>query len=181
MNSIYGKPGQLPLDAPIKSQPGDRSSGLYQDAINQFGVGNNPRYTADGNYTYCNTFAGDVARSMGVPLPQKSEFGVKGDRATIGFPQMWDYFTNPNAPVKAADNGWRAVAKTDLSTLSSHVNSGKMAVVVNDGHIAVIQPGQDIGSFGSMKIAQAGATCSNDLTLSQGFGSSSEPQIFIID
>ncbi len=182
MDSTYGKPGQVPLDAPVKSNPGDRSAGLYGDAINQFGVGNNPRYTPDGNYTYCNTFAGDVARAMGVPLPTKAEYGMNPvDRATIGFPQMWDYFTNPNAPVKAADQGWRAVGQNDLATLQSHVNGGKMAVVVNNGHIAVIRPGQDISDFGSIRIAQAGARSGNDISLSEGFGNSATPQIFIID
>jgi len=181
MNSTYGKPGQVPLDAPVKSNPGDRSAGLYGDAINQFGAGNNPRYTSD-NHTYCNTFAGDVARAMGVPLPTKAEYGMNPvDRATVGFPQMWDYFTNPNAPVKAADQGWRAVGQNDLATLQNHVNGGKMAVVVNNGHIAVIRPGQTISDFGSIRIAQAGARCGNDMSLAEGFGNSATPQIFIID
>jgi hypothetical protein len=75
MDSTYGKPGQLPLDAPVKSNKSNRSAELYADVINQFGVGNNPRYDKD-NHTYCNTFSGDVARAMGVPFPQKREWGM---------------------------------------------------------------------------------------------------------
>lgn len=182
MDSTYGKPGQLPLDAPIKSDVNNRSAGRYQDVINQFAVGNNPRYNADGSYTYCNTFAGDVARAMGAPLPQKREFGMNPqDQATIGFPQMWQYFTDPNAPVTAASDGWRQV--NDVSVIKDHVNSGKMAVAVNNGHIAVIQPGQgeSVSNLNSLAIAQAGATNSNNLTLAEGFGSSPTPQFFIID
>jgi WXG100 family type VII secretion target len=182
MDSTYGKPGQLPLDAPVTSNVNNRSVGRYQDVINQFGVGNNPRYTADGNYTYCNTFAGDVARAMEVPLPQKREFGMNPkDKATIGFPQMWQYFTDPNAPVTAASDGWREA--NNLTTIKDHVNDGKMAVAVNDGHIAVIRPGQgeEIKSINDLVTAQAGATNSNDITLGEGFGSSPTPKIFIID
>lgn len=181
MDSTYGKPGQLPLDAPVKSDESNRSPELYEDVINQFAVGNNPRYKKDAN-TYCNTFAGDVARAMGVPLPQKNEWGLNPkDRATIGFPQLYDYFTNPDAPMKASDASWVEIGKSDLATLESHVNSGKMAIVVNNGHISVVKPGQNITGFDSIQIAQAGGTNSNNLTLSQGFGESQEPRIFIID
>ncbi|MHA1279106.1 MAG: hypothetical protein ACTSQ8_18075 [Candidatus Helarchaeota archaeon] len=181
MDSTYGKPGQVPLDAPVKSDPSNRSAELSEDVINQFAVGNNPRYAKD-NHTYCNTFAGDVARAMGVPLPQKNEWGLNPkDRATVGFPQLYDYFTNSNAPVKASDAGWVELGKNDLLTLESHVNSGKMAVVVNNGHISVIKPDQAISGFDNILISQAGATNSNNLTLSEGFGSTQEPRIFIID
>jgi hypothetical protein len=183
MDSIYGKPGQLPLDAPVKSDITNRSVNRYKDVINQFGVGNNPRYVRDA-HTYCNTFAGDVARAMGVPLPQKREFGMNPkDKATIGFPQLYEYFTDGDAPVRASEDGWQTLEKTteDLSMLETHVNSGKMAVVVNDGHIAVIKPGQEITDFSTIEIAQAGATCSNKITLKEGFGNTTEPRIYIID
>jgi WXG100 family type VII secretion target len=163
VDSTYGKPGQHPVDAPINSDANTRDSRLYDTTINQFGVDSNPRYKQD-NYTYCNTFAGDVARSMDVPLPKKSEFGMNpNDPATIGFPQMWRYFTDPNAPVTAAEDGWRQVNANDLGTLQQHVNSGKMAVVVNNGHIAVVRPDQTITDFNDIRIAQAGATNSNDM------------------
>ncbi|MBN1921597.1 MAG: hypothetical protein JW892_10150 [Anaerolineae bacterium] len=181
MDNIRGKPGQLPLDAPITNSADDRSPNRYQDVINQFGVGNNPRYARD-SYTYCNTFAGDVARAMGVPFPQKREFGMDPkDRATIGFPQLYDYFTSPNAPVKAVDAGWQEVSASELGVLEDHLNRGKMAIVVNEGHVAVVSPGQQISNFDDIRIAQAGATNSNDLTLAQGFGKTTSPKIFIID
>jgi hypothetical protein len=183
MDSTYGKPGQLPLDAPVTSDPENRSPNLYEDVLNQFAVGDNPRYVPDKNgNTFCNTYAGDVARAMGVPLPQKREFGMNPkDKATIGFPQLYDFFTNPDAPVTASEMGWSQINTGDLSNLEAHVNQGKLAVVVNNGHIAVVKPNQKFTSFENIQISQAGATNSNNLTLSQGFGSSEKPQIFIIN
>jgi len=182
MDSSYGKPGQWPLDAPVKSVPGERSAELYEDVINQFGVGNNSRYAPSDGYTYCNTFAGDVARAMGVPFPKKSDFGMNPkDPATIGFPQLYNFFTDPNAPVRAQDMGWREVSTNSLGQLESHVNQGKFAIVVNNGHIAVVQPGQSITDFKDIMISQAGATNSNNLTLGAGFGKTEAPKIFIID
>jgi hypothetical protein len=181
MDSIRGKPGQLPLNAPITNSADDRSPNRYQDVINQFGVGSNPRYARD-SYTYCNTFAGDVARAMGVPFPQKRDFGMNpNDPATIGFPQLYEYFTSPNAPVKAVDAGWQEVSASDLGALEAHLHRGKMAIVVNEGHIAVVRPGQQISSFNDIQIAQAGGTNTNDTTLAQGFGKTTSAKIFIID
>ena len=179
--SIHGKPGQLPVNAPITSNTKVRDPRLYETIINQFAVGHNSRYASD-NYTYCNTFAGDVARAMGVPFPQKGEFYGRGnDQATIGFPYLWQYFTDPNAKVKAVNDGWREIRANDLKTLERYVNNGKMAIVINQGHIAVIRPNQKITSFENIHIAQAGAQNRNDILLNQGFGSTQKPRIFVID
>jgi len=171
MDSTYGKPGQLPLDAVVKSTPDNRDPNLYADVINQFAVGNNPRYAPDGRWTYCNTFAGDVARAMGHPFPTKAEWGINPrDRATIGMPDLWRYFTDPHAPIRAADQGWREIQVNNLQELKRYVNQGKMAVALTPGHIAVIRPNQDITDLASIRIAQAGAINANNIALVQGFG-----------
>jgi len=185
MDSTYGKPGQHPLSAPVTSNHTNRSAELYEDVINQFGVGNNPRYTRDVN-TYCNTFAGDVARAMDVPFPKKSEWGINPkDPATIGFPDLYRYFTDSKAPMTASNDGWRQIGTDNLSTLQSHVNSGKMAVVITEGHIAVVRPDQIITDFSSIELAQAGATNSNLITVGEAFSTpikkGEQPLIYIID
>jgi hypothetical protein len=149
MNSTYGKPGQLPLDAPVKSSTSNRSADLYRSVIQQFAVGNNARYTASSGYTYCNTFAGDVMRAMGAPLPTKRQYSGLKDDATIGFPALYNWLnTQPN--------GWR---KVNLSQLVAHVNAGKPGLVVTTTHIAVVRPGQgNVTTNSSLRIAQAGAT-----------------------
>lgn len=179
MDSIYGKPGQLPLDAPITSTPGNRHPELYAAVINQFGVAGNPRYASD-NYTYCNTFAGDVMRAMGVPLPTKTELGtgVPGDRATVNATDLNRWLTT-----QASAHGWREV---DPSTpegfrlLKEHVNAGKPALASDPGHVAVIRPGQHGDSVADLRIAQAGGMNINDVRLGNaGLGSSFRPRYFI--
>lgn len=187
MDSTYGKPGQLPLDAVVKSTPGNRDPNLYQDVINQFAVGNNPRYKWDPRYpkeTYCNTFAGDVARAMGHPFPTKAEWGLNPrDRATIAMRDLWRYFTDSNAPIRAVEQGWKEISVNNLEELERYVNSGKMAVVVTPDHIAVVRPNQDIQDLAHIRIAQAGATNANNIPLIKGFGRSrlGKIRIFVHD
>ncbi len=179
MDSTYGKPGQLPLDAVVKSTPDNRDPYLYEDVINQFAVGNNPRYAPD-KWTYCNTFAGDVARAMGHPFPTKAEWGLNPrDRATIAMPDLWRYFTDPKAPIRAAEQGWREIRVDNLQELERYVNSGKMAVAVTSDHIAVIRPNQRITDLAHIRIAQAGATNANNIPLVRGFGQKRLGQIRI--
>jgi hypothetical protein len=178
LNNGYGKPGQWPFDystmpkTPVKSDTSNRYGDLYLAVINQFGVNTNVRYTPASGYTFCNTFAGDVARAMGHAFPRKSS----SDPATIGFPALYNWFTG-------GTSGW---TKLDVSTASglqkliAHVNAGKMAVAVNNGHIAVIRSGQaNVTKMGDLRIAQAGANNNVNISLSTGFGSSPTPLIYI--
>ena len=176
--STYGKPGQWPLKhVPVTSGPSNRDPNRYQDVINQFGVGHNPRYAPivrpgpNNDITFCNTFAGDVARAMGHPFPTKAQWGINPrDPATIGMPDLWRYFTDANAPIRAAEQGWKEVAVSNLQELERYVNSGKMAVVVTPDHVAVVRPGQQITDLANIRIAQAGAINANDIPLVRGFG-----------
>ncbi len=192
MDSIHGKPGQLPLSAPVNSDTGNRFAGLYKAVIAQFGVNTNPRYAPSSGYTYCNTFAGDVARAMGNSLPTKAEYYGNNDRATIGFPALYDWFAS-----SSSNRGWRKVDaySTDgMKQIIDHVNSGKMAIAVTKyqvkdkdgkpvwvGHIAVIRPGQgNVTNAYDLRIAQAGKTNGVDMTLKTGFGTL-KPLFFIHD
>ncbi|MFZ5856403.1 MAG: hypothetical protein ACOYZ6_06195 [Chloroflexota bacterium] len=179
LNNGYGKPGQWPFDyktmpkTPVKSDTSNRHGDLYLAVINQFGVNSNVRYTRT-SYTFCNTFAGDVARAMGHAFPQKSS----SDPATIGFPALYNWFKD-----SSSKSGWTKldVSKPEgLQKLIAHVNAGKMAVAINSGHIAVIRPGQgNVTKLGDLRIAQAGAKNNVNISLSTGFGSTSTPLIFI--
>ncbi len=180
LDSVRGKPGQFPLQAPITSDPGSRHPDLYAAVINQFGVEGNPRYTRD-DYTYCNTFAGDVARAMGVPLPTKAEFlGRTGDPATVGAADLHRWFTT-----RSSMQGWREVdpnTPDGLRLLQEQVNAGRPAFAVDPGHIAVIRPGQKAASVADLHIAQAGAHNLNDVRLGDaGLGSAFKPRYFIHD
>ena len=162
-NSAYGKPGQFPLAVPVTSKIYMRSSTLYKVVINQFAVGTNPRYSQD-SYTYCNTFAGDVMRAMGVPFPVKSG----SDPATVGAAPLYNWLI--------AGNGWRQVdprTSTGLNSLIAHVNAGKPAVAATSGHIAVIKPQSTPSNYSYLLLAQAGATNSNSIYLRSAWTSSS--------
>jgi uncharacterized protein YukE len=178
MDSIYGKPGQLPLNAVITSTPENRDPDLYAAVIHQFGVEGNPRYAPD-RYTYCNTFAGDVVRAMGAPLPTKADLGIsKGDRATVGTQALYRWLTTD-----AGAQGWREVnpnTPEGLRLLQDHVNAGKPALAADEGHVAVIRPGQQANSVADLRIAQAGARNLNNVRLGDaGLGSAFKPRYFI--
>jgi hypothetical protein len=163
MDSTYGKPGQLPLTAPVTSNTASRSALLYRAVIHQFAVGNNARYTPSSGYTYCNTFAGDVMRAMGASLPTKREYsgGALRDDATIGFPALYNWLNGQS-------NGWRKVALSNWSQVVAHVNAGKPALAVTTSHVAVIRPNQsNVSGWGQLRIAQAGASgrITNDTNL----------------
>lgn len=171
-------------NAPFNNDSAHRDSKYYAAVINQFGVENNPRYKQDNN-TYCNIFAGDVARFMDVPFPTKGEWSNKKDNMTIAIPELWRYFTDNNAPIRAANNGWRELPSSNLKSLETHVNSGKLALILSKGHVAVVRPSQNISDFRSIKLAQAGAVNSNYISVGETFGgplsNNEEVKIFIID
>jgi len=131
--------------------------------INQFGVEGNPRYIPD-DYTYCNTFAGDVARAMGTPLPTKEELlELDGDRATVGAADLYRWFTTESAAA-----GWQAVdvsTPAGLRALQTAVNAGRPAFGTDPGHIVVVRPGPWVDRLGELRIAQAGAALWNDVPL----------------
>jgi hypothetical protein len=178
LNTSYGIPGQVPLVAPVTSDSSNRFGDLYKAVIAQFGVNTNVRYIPVSKYicdgkpcTYCNTFAGDVARAMGNPLPTKKEYSGLNDRATIGFPALYNWFTSTGS----SGLGWRKIdpyTTSGLQQIITHVNAGKMAVVVINGHIAVIRPGQgNVTSVYDLRIAQSGATNNVDIPVKTSFGS----------
>lgn len=176
MKSPWGQ-----VDAPIKSNPSQRSNSNYANVIDQFEVDASEfadRYQAGGSGvadTRCNIFAGDVMRAMGVALPTKGNLG-KGQgstNATYSDPMtaqavlLNDYF-NRRIPwvTSATDPGtysdWVEITpdtEDELLRLINHVRAGKPALVSDAGHIAVIRPEQpDIQSWEELIIAQAGAS-----------------------
>ncbi len=204
MDATCAKPGQFPFgsecpvgsgkylpSSPVTSNSNNRYGDLLKAVIHQFGVNTNPRYTPGTYYgiytTFCNTFAGDVARAMGSPLPTKQEYTGSGvDKATINADNLFNWFTGSNSgkTTTSIQRGWREVNATTadgLNQLVAHVNAGKLAIATIPGHIAVIRPGQGtVTRFSDLRVAQAGGTNNSNIALSQGFGSST-PRFFIHD
>ena len=191
LNDAYGKPGQFPFgqtnlgrtmaNTPVTSNTSNRYSDLYLAVINQFGVDTNIRYVAGSGITYCNTYAGDVARAMGYPFPTKREYSGLNDPATIGFPNLYTWFTTNNSdPNKSSSaRGWRSIS--DLQQIITSVNAGKIVVAVINGHIAVVRPGQSgVTSSNNLRTAQAGGTNSVNTTIWERFAGQT-PLFFVHD
>lgn len=59
----------IPIDAPVRGNPSNRNAHTYNEVLNPFAVGNNPRYTPRGGNTSCNIFVWDATRAMGAEIP----------------------------------------------------------------------------------------------------------------
>jgi predicted chitinase len=159
----------IPVDAPLKGDPANRNADTYADVIDQFAVGNNPRYAPRGGNTYCNIFAWDVTKAMGAEIPHwvdgaGNPTGVgQGRELDANGGHLWLQNQGPS-------HGWREVSAEEAQqmanqghpTVASWHNPGGI------GHIAVVRPGE-INERGPA-IAQAGASNFNEGHVRDSFG-----------
>ncbi len=164
----------IPIDAPVQGKPGDRDPRLYEAAINQFGVENNPRYTAyqqGKGDTYCNIFMWDVTRSMGAEIPHWVD--AQGNPGVVG---QGNRELDANSSINwlqqhGPQHGWQAV---DATTAQAMANQGHPVVATMHnpggiGHVAMVRPGEYSPDQGPA-IAQAGAHNMNNTHVINGFG-----------
>lgn len=131
--------------------------------INQFAVGDNPRYARRNGNTYCNIYAWDVTRAMGAELPHwRRHDGTPAEPFERGAYEM-----NANGTARWLNEhgeqyGWRQVSAAEAQ---AHANRGGPAVAIREnpggiGHVAVVRPGEmtDRGPC----IAQAGSRNFNE-------------------
>ena len=148
--------------------PGGPGAQRINQVLDQLDPAHNPRYQprgrrgTPGRTTYCNQFAQEALRRMGVPYP------------TGNANAMNRWFNR-----EGAANGWRQVSAEEAQRM---VNEGHPAVATwrnptgVHGHIGVLRPGEL--PDGSPRMAQAGGRNFNDGTVRQGFGRH-EPQYFV--
>jgi putative chitinase len=161
----------IPVDAPVRGEPTNRTADNYNQVIDQFSVNNNPRYQPRGGNTYCNIFAWDVTRAMGAEIPHWVDGG--GNPAAVGAPGARELDANGGhrwLETKGPSHGWREVSAQEAQNLA---NQGHPAVASWNnpggiGHIAVVRPGEvtDRGPA----IAQAGASNFNNGHVRDSFG-----------
>lgn len=165
---------------PLRSTEANRSAPLYDQVINQFAAGHNPRYfhvkktdpkTGKTKIsTYCNIFAWDVTSAMTAEVPHWVD--RSGDPVDVGkgselnanavFDWLhkhgsrygWDRVSAEEA-VAAANQGRPVVA--------SYKKSGGI------GHISVVRPGDNHPKAGPL-LAQAGAQNRNRIRTFGGDG-----------
>lgn len=159
-----------PVNAPIQSVPGNRSVTRYNDAINQFAVGVNPRYAKRNGNTYCNIFVWDVTRAMGAEIPH----WVDGNGNPVGVGKGRELSANGVCSWlknHGARFGWKKVSAAEAQAAA---NQGKPVVSSwhnpgGIGHVGIVRPGE-ITDRGPAA-AQAGAKNFNRGHVADGFGS----------
>ena len=163
----------LPTNPPLRGDPSAPDAGRYAQVINQFAVGANPRYTPQGDNTYCNIFAWDVMSAMGAPLPHwVNTDGSPANPGGSGAYELNADGVNDWLNQHGSAYGWREVSADEAQALA---NQGYPAVVsynsgdASPGHIAVVRPGELSGQ--GPEIAQAGGVNTNDTHVGNTFGS----------
>jgi LysM repeat protein len=169
---------------PLTNSPGQRDAGIYSQLINQFAVGDNPRYLAGHGETYCNIFVWDVTRAMAAEVPHWIDSA--GNIAAPGAPGANEI--NINGGVNwmrshgVPNHGWRSA---NAAQAQDAANQGLISVVMwknptgGHGHTAVVRPGS-INSQGP-EIAQAGRHNFNMGRVTNGFGNLSPLEYFVHD
>jgi peptidoglycan hydrolase-like protein with peptidoglycan-binding domain len=161
----------LPVNAPFTNAPGERSADAYNQALNQFAVGNNPRYRRRNGNTYCNIFAWDVTKAMGAEIPHWVDGNM--NPSSPGAAGAWEMSANSIArwlDRKGGENGWRQVSAAEAQVAA---NRGQPSIASWDnpggiGHIGMIRPG--VLTNRGPALAQAGSRNFNDGHVSDGFG-----------
>ena len=152
---------RVPVVAPIQGDASNRSAELLETVIAQHQVETAPRYarrdvTGDAiPETFCNVFARDCCRALGVPLPE----GLRANG-------LLEWLAGP----EGRKRGWAAVsahaargcAGEGLPVVAAWYNRNG-----GSGHIAMVLPAPDEPG---LVIAQAGRTNFARGPLARGFG-----------
>lgn len=178
-DGIHPAPGTVSLPRanynhpPLTNSPGERDRAIYSQLINQFAVGNNPRYLPGDGNTYCNIFAWDVSRAMGAEIPHWVD--ASGHIAAPGAPHASEININGGVNWMRSHGvnqfGWKSCTEQQAQNAA---NTGELAVVMwkntgsGHGHVAVVRPGS-ITAVGAA-IAQAGRHNFNEGHVQNGFG-----------
>lgn len=139
--------------------------------------------------TFCNWFVADVLDQLGIDLPRLDAsagsyvephpiYGFNTSFKPFSAESLFKFFENQNA---SATGKWKLVSndtadKASAQSAAISIAKGNRVIVVSfpgvprsrQGHIAIVRP-DSTGT--SVRIAQAGRISSNNLVLSDGFGS----------
>jgi hypothetical protein len=138
------------------------------DAIRQLDVANTPRYKPFGKATYCNIYATDTLRLLGIKQPTHWHDPVLGGPAQVGRgAEMTANLLHHWMPEFGIERGWQLLT-TPADALKAaqerRVCLGIWANKSGPGHVVVIRPDQ------ANACAQAGRVCSSNLSLAKAFG-----------
>ena len=167
---------------PLTNAPGARNRDSYSQVINQFAVGDNPRYLAGQGKTYCNIFVWDVTRAMGAEVPHWVDSGGNivapgaAGASEININGGVNWMRSHGIP----NHNWRSVTPAEAQDAA---NQGLVSVVMwknptgGHGHTAIVRPGTLNGN--GPEIAQAGRHNFNLGRVANGFGNLS-PLLYVV-
>lgn len=144
----------LPAEVPVMSMPGNRSPEQLRAAVQFLDITQNPRYAAKLFETYCNIFAWDVSRMLGLEVPH----WIDGTEQSANM--LYEWFHNPNG---GGENG-AGFVQIDASRAQELANQGipVFGLSLNpgsNGHIALVYPtGESASSFDQLTFASVGRT-----------------------
>jgi hypothetical protein len=170
----------FPTNPPLVNHACCRSRATYDNVINQFAVGVNPRYAHRNGSTYCNIFAWDVTVAMSAEIPHWVDSKgnptphLKGNELNANAINTWLH-------QHGARFAWR---QGSLEEAVEHANAGRPVVASwknggGIGHIAVIRPG--LATSEGPLMAQAGATNSNAIRMYRVWKRSSNVEPWLHD
>lgn len=169
----------VPVEIKHTNVIGERSAEKYTRVLEQFNVEKEKRYQRKGDFTYCNIFVWDVTRAMGCEIPHWIDENGNSCRVGEGDETRANTLFKDWLPQHGAQQGWTKVAAENYEAAKEHAQNladqGFPVVAIwhnpkGPGHIAMVRP-NGWGRSNAPRIAQAGATCSSDMHLTQGFGS----------
>jgi hypothetical protein len=144
----------------MQSREGKRSADAYEQVINQFAVGTNPRYEPDGpDKPRAHIFVWDVTKAMNAEIPHF--VGPK----EMGLGQTVDW-VRLEGPMR----GWRKVPAPDA--IEQALLGCPVVALPKDPRtkmIAMVRPAP-AGANGQPRFATAGKSRANDLGLLEALG-----------
>lgn len=147
-----------------------------KDLIHSMNVTGNSRYLPKNGDTYCNIFAMDFCKKMGIPLPEYLDWNKDGridDYLNANESISWLNGSYNKGGVQTGPQlGWKTVTADQAAQYASE---GKVVVAgwINPdarlpGHMAIVRPES---TAGNIQIAQAGGSNFEKGSVTKGFGS----------
>lgn len=147
-----------------------------KDMIHSMNVTGNSRYLPKNGSTYCNIFAMDFCKKMGIPLPEYLDWNKDGridDYLNANESISWLNGSYNKGGVQTGPQlGWKTVTADQAAQYASEgkvvVAGWTNPVASQPGHMAIVRPES---TPGNIQIAQAGGTNFEKGSITKGFGS----------
>jgi len=167
-------PTPSPVTPPVL-KPDPAGTQKILDTIKALNVTQNPKYLPRDGNTYCNIFAMDFCKKMGVPFPEWLDWNKDGridDYLNANEAISWlNGSYNKGGVQTGAQLGWKVITAdqaTQYATQGKVVLAGWTNPVASQpGHLAVVRPDSTVGNI---QIAQAGGKNFDKGAVTQGFG-----------